>query len=76
MRMRKWWRIWKYALGSFSDERTKRYDNHVASIRTLIFVSYMVTNIAIVANAVRHWDNVRTVPSVDHTLDNCAILKK
>ena len=62
--MKKIWEIWKYSLGSFSDDKTAPYDNYVASIRTIIFVSYMVTNIAIVANAVRHWDNVKTVPSV------------
>jgi hypothetical protein len=62
--VKKVWEIWKYSLGSFSDDKTAPYDNYVASIRTIIFVSYMVTNIAIVANAVRHWDNVKTVPPV------------
>ena len=56
--MKKIWRIWKYSLGSFSDDKTAPYDNYVAGIRTIIFVSYMVTNIAIVANAVRHWNDV------------------
>ena len=73
--IRKAWRVWAKALGA-KDGRTNREADTIAGIRTLIFVSYMVTNIAIVANAVRHWDNVRTVPSVDHTLDNRAILKK
>ena len=58
--MRKFLRIWKYSLGSFSDDKTAPYDNYVAGIRTLIIVSYMVTNVAIVANAVRHWDDVKT----------------
>lgn len=58
--MKKVWEIWKYSLGSFSDDKTAPYDNYVACIRTVIFVSYMVTNIAIVANAVRHWDDVKT----------------
>jgi len=62
--VKKIWEIWKYSLGSFSDDKTAPYDNYVAGIRTIIFVSYMVTNIAIVANAVRHWDNVKTVPPV------------
>ena len=62
--MKKVWEIWKYSLGSFSDDKTAPYDNYVAGIRTLIIVSYMVTNVAIVANAVRHWDNVKTVPPV------------
>ena len=54
--MIKLWRIWKYSLGSFSDERTKRYDDHVAGIRTLIFVSYMVTNLFIISGVIRHWN--------------------
>ena len=62
--MKKIWEIWKYSLGSFSDDKTAPYDNYVAGIRTLIVVSYMVTNVAIVANAVRHWDDVKTVPPV------------
>ena len=70
--MKKVWEIWKYSLGSFSDDKTAPYDNYVASIRTIIFVSYMVTNIAIVANAVRHWDNH---PSVTHPSDTaCSVL--
>ncbi len=62
--MKKVWEIWKYSLGSFSDDKTATYDNYVAGIRTLIVVSYMVTNVAIVANAVCHWDDVKTVPPV------------
>jgi hypothetical protein len=62
--MKKFLKIWKYSLGSFSDDKTAPYDNYVAGIRTLIVVSYMVTNVAIVANAVRHWDDVKTVPPI------------
>ena len=58
--MKKLWDIWKYSLGSFSDDKTAPYDNYVAGIRTVIFVSYMVTNIAIISNAVRHWNNVNS----------------
>jgi hypothetical protein len=74
--MKKFLKIWKYSLGSFSDDKTAPYDNYVAGIRTLIVVSYMVTNVAIVANAIRHWDNVKTVPLVNHAIDDCAILTK
>lgn len=56
--------VWKYSLGSFSDSKTEKYDNWIASIRTVIFVSYMVTNSFIVAGVIRHWDNVPNV-SVD-----------
>ena len=56
--MQKIWNIWKYSLGSFSDDKTAPYDNYVASIRTIIFISYMVTNAFIVSGVVRHWNNV------------------
>ena len=54
--MNKIWEIWKYAIGSFSDDKTAPYDNYVAGIRTIILIAYMVTNVAIVANAIRHWN--------------------
>jgi hypothetical protein len=55
--MNKIWRIWAKALGA-KEGKNDREADIIASIRTLIFVSYMVTNIAIVANAVRHWNNI------------------
>ena len=51
------WRIWAKALGEKSGKDDREADT-VARIRTLIFVSYLVTNVAIVANAVRHWNNI------------------
>ena len=51
------WRIWAKALGQ-KDGRDDREADTIASIRTLIFISYLVTNVAIVANAVRHWNDV------------------
>jgi len=60
------WKIWKYAIGSFSDDKTEPYDNYVAGIRTIIFVSYMVTNAFIVSGVIRHWgDNSTKSVSVD-----------
>ena len=56
--MRQIWTTWKYTLGSFSDTRTKNYDDWVALIRTCIFVSYMVTNAFIVSGVIRHWHDV------------------
>ena len=34
--MKKVWTIWKFTIGSFSDERTEEHDNSVAIIRTVI----------------------------------------
>ena len=58
--MSKIWQIWKYSLGSFSDDKTAPYDNYVAIIRTSIFVSYMVTNAFIVSGVIRHWNSVNS----------------
>ena len=58
--MIKLWRIWKYALGSFSDEKTKPYDSYVVLVRSVIFVSYLVTNCFIISGVIRHWNNVPT----------------
>jgi len=60
-------RIWKYSLGSFSDSKTEPYDNWIACIRTVIFVSYMVTNAFIVSGVIRHWNSSDCV-SVDTEL--------
>jgi len=50
------WRIWAKALGQ-KDGKDDREADIIAGIRTLIFISYLVTNVAIVANAVRHWND-------------------
>ena len=56
--MRKIWRVWKYSLGSFSDDKTKPYDNYVAIIRSIIFVSLLTTNLFIVSGVIRHWNDL------------------
>jgi len=54
---RKVWRLWAKALGEKAGKNDRESDI-IAWIRTFIFVSYLVTNVAIVANAVRHWNDV------------------
>ena len=49
-------RVWKYALGSFSDDRTKEYDNHVLLVRSVILLTYLITNCFIVSGVIRHWN--------------------
>jgi len=73
--MIKVWRIWKYALGSFSDEKTEPYDNYVVLVRSIIFVSYLVTNCFITAGVIRHWgDSQETVTLSPHTIDVGAMI--
>ena len=65
--IRKAWRIWAKALGQ-KDGRDDREADIIAGIRTIILVSYMVTNIAIVANAVRHWDD-QSQECITHSIE-------
>ena len=51
------WRIWAKALGA-KEGKNDREADIIAGIRTIIFVSYLATNVAIVANAIRHWNDV------------------
>tara|TARA_S200000501_G_C20212732_1_gene477946 strand:- start:174 stop:482 length:309 start_codon:yes stop_codon:yes gene_type:complete len=55
---KKIWTIWKYALGSFEDNKTRSYDNIIAITRTFIFISYLITNCFIIAGVIRHWNNM------------------
>ena len=57
--MNKILRTWKYALGSFHDDKTKEYDNAVCCIRTLIMLQLVVTNCFIVAGNIRHWNDAK-----------------
>ena len=56
--MTKLWRVWKYALGSFADEKTKRYDNYIVFVRSIIFFSYLLTNCFIISGVIRHWNDL------------------
>ena len=64
------WEIWKYTLGSFSDDKTEPYDDFITIVRTVIFVSILTTNTVIVAGVVRHWDDNTRNP------DKCHLLQK
>jgi hypothetical protein len=44
------WRIWAKALGEKAGKDDREADT-VAIVRTFIFASYLITNIAIIANA-------------------------
>jgi len=50
------WRVWAKALGEKGSKCDKEADI-IAIVRTFIFITYLVTNIAIIANAVRHWND-------------------
>lgn len=52
--MQKFWRLWAKALGEKAGA-TKQESDKVALIRTLIIISYFVTNLFIIAGVIRHW---------------------
>ena len=51
------WRIWAKALGEKSGKDNQESDN-IAVIRSIIFATYLITNVFIVSGVVRHWNDV------------------
>jgi hypothetical protein len=48
------WRIWAKALGEKSGKNNSESDL-IAVIRTVIILSYLITNAFIIAGVIRHW---------------------
>jgi hypothetical protein len=48
------WRLWAKALGEKNGKSDREADK-VAVIRTLIILSYILTNMFIIAGVIRHW---------------------
>jgi hypothetical protein len=48
------WRLWAKALGEKASEDNGEADK-VALVRTIIVLSYFITNIFIIAGVIRHW---------------------
>lgn len=53
--MKRFWTIWKYALGSFNDEDTAPVENQITIIRTVILSVNLVCGILIMANIIIGW---------------------
>jgi hypothetical protein len=50
------WRWWAKALGEKASKDDRESDN-IAYIRTIIFLTYLITNAFIVAGVIRHWND-------------------
>ena len=63
------WRIWAKALGE-KHGRTDREADIIAGIRTLIFISYLATNLFIISGVIRHWNDIPTkrLPVLDQPI--------
>ena len=54
--MRYYWRLFALALGAKAHSNNQIADQ-VALIRILIFLSYLMTNMFIIAGVMRHWND-------------------
>ena len=52
------WRIWCKAIGEKASQHNKEADK-IAVIRTIIFATYLITNIFIMAGVIHHWNDVQ-----------------
>ena len=50
------WRLWAKALGEKASKCDEESDV-VARVRTLIFITYLITNLFIIAGVIRHWND-------------------
>lgn len=62
MKRKTLWRWWAKALGEKASKDNKESDT-IAIIRTLIFATYLTTNVFIVAGVIRHWNDTYEIPS-------------
>lgn len=51
------WRLWAKALGEKAGKNDREAD-HIATIRSIIFFTYLLTNAFIVAGVIRHWNDI------------------
>jgi len=51
------WRWWAKAIGEKASKDDKESDV-VAIVRTVIFLTYLITNCFIVSGVIRHWNDV------------------
>jgi hypothetical protein len=70
MRNSRIWRLWCKALGEKYGRNDREADT-IACIRTLIFISYLVTNLFIISGVIRHWNDVPTkrLPVLDQPIE-------
>lgn len=50
------WRLWAKSLGEKASHNKSDADK-VAIIRTIIFLSYLITNVFIISGVIRHWND-------------------
>ena len=66
MKERTAWRWWAKALGEKASKCDRESDN-IALIRTIIFATYLITNLFIIAGVIRHWNDIHETNKVCKT---------
>jgi len=61
--MAKLWKLWALALGEKASNHDRDADL-VAGIRTIVFITYFVTNLFIISGVVRHWNSCQKLNNV------------
>lgn len=61
------WRVWAKAIGEKASKCDKESDR-IAMVRTLIFATYLITNLFIIAGVIRHW-NKNEIPSCIYQIE-------
>jgi hypothetical protein len=60
LRSNKMWRLWAKSLGEKASKCSKESDK-VALIRTIIFFTYLITNVFIISGVIRHWNSPKYI---------------
>lgn len=69
------WKTWCKALGS-KEGRSDKEADRVAIVRTIIFFTYLITNLFICANAIRHWNDKTQIYIKVYEKDNSHVYSK
>ena len=67
------WRWWAKAIGEKASKDDKESDA-VARIRTIIFLTYLITNCFIISGVIRHWNKEPT--TINHYEIQCYLPEK
>ena len=65
--MAKLWKLWALALGEKASHQSKDADL-VAGIRTIVFITYFITNLFIISGVVRHWNSCQKLNNVQENV--------
>ena len=64
MREKSWWRWWAKSLGEKASKCDKESDK-IAIVRTIIFLTYLITNLFIIAGVIRHWNDKTNIYTIE-----------